>query len=124
MKRFKHYGLFDKKWYLATYPDVAAANVNPLRHYLNHGWREGRNPSERFDGDAYLKFNMDVAAANICPLVHYVNHGRKEKRHAVDIYGNAINSCRSTGLFKRILFFPIRTYEKYHMLKDEIRNTK
>ena len=121
MKRFKHYGLFDKKWYLATYPDVAAANVNPLRHYLNHGWREGRNPSERFDGDAYLELNSDVAAANICPLVHYVNHGRKEKRRATDIYGLPVYPRQNCGLLKRIIKYPMHIYHEYHELKDELK---
>ncbi|WP_375055686.1 glycosyltransferase [Zobellella sp. DQSA1] len=35
---------FDPQWYLATYPDVAAAGVEPLAHYLNHGQAEGRLP--------------------------------------------------------------------------------
>jgi FMN phosphatase YigB (HAD superfamily) len=34
--------LFDSATYLDKYPDVAAANSNPLLHYLNHGRAEGR----------------------------------------------------------------------------------
>ncbi|MBP2493674.1 FMN phosphatase YigB (HAD superfamily) [Methylobacterium sp. PvP062] len=33
---------FDGPWYLANYPDVAAAGLNPLLHYLNSGRAEGR----------------------------------------------------------------------------------
>jgi glycosyltransferase involved in cell wall biosynthesis len=33
---------FDGVWYLATYPDVANAGVNPLVHYLRFGVAEGR----------------------------------------------------------------------------------
>ncbi len=33
---------FDTSKYLQAYPDVASANVNPLRHYINHGKGEGR----------------------------------------------------------------------------------
>lgn len=36
--------LFDADWYLQTYPDVAQAGLNPLRHYLDHGAAEGRLP--------------------------------------------------------------------------------
>ncbi|WP_370244211.1 glycosyltransferase [Alteromonas abrolhosensis] len=36
---------FDEDWYLQTYPDIAAAGVNPKEHFLNFGWREGRWPS-------------------------------------------------------------------------------
>ena len=33
---------FDDGQYLALHPDVAAAGVNPRRHYLRHGHAEGR----------------------------------------------------------------------------------
>ena len=36
--------LFDPDWYLATYPDVRAAELEPLAHYLEHGATEGRWP--------------------------------------------------------------------------------
>lgn len=36
---------FDAAWYLAAYPDVAAAGRDPLRHYRRHGCREGRLPA-------------------------------------------------------------------------------
>ncbi|WP_417525613.1 glycosyltransferase [Marinovum sp.] len=35
---------FDPAWYLAAYPDVAAAGRDPRRHYCRHGRREGRLP--------------------------------------------------------------------------------
>ena len=36
--------LFDSDWYVATYPDVRLAGVEPLSHYLEHGALEGRWP--------------------------------------------------------------------------------
>ncbi|MGB1035216.1 MAG: glycosyltransferase family 2 protein, partial [Primorskyibacter sp.] len=36
---------FDSSWYLAVYPDVAAAGRNARRHYLRHGRHEGRWPT-------------------------------------------------------------------------------
>ena len=36
--------LFDADWYVATYPDVRLAGVEPLSHYLEHGALEGRWP--------------------------------------------------------------------------------
>ncbi len=36
--------LFDPDWYLATYPDLRDADIDPLQHYLNHGAVEGRWP--------------------------------------------------------------------------------
>ncbi|WP_054130748.1 methyltransferase domain-containing protein [Novosphingobium sp. AAP1] len=35
-------GLFDANEYTAIYPEVARAEIHPLRHYINHGMREGR----------------------------------------------------------------------------------
>lgn len=35
---------FSTEWYLATNPDVAAAGMNPLRHFLQYGRLEGRTP--------------------------------------------------------------------------------
>ena len=37
---------FDGAWYLRAYPDVAAAGINPLVHYLRHGRFEGRLPRQ------------------------------------------------------------------------------
>ena len=36
--------LFDPDWYLATYPDLRDADIDPLQHYLDHGAAEGRWP--------------------------------------------------------------------------------
>ncbi|TWB24553.1 GT2 family glycosyltransferase [Nitrospirillum amazonense] len=72
--------LFDKAWYLSAYADVAAADLDPLRHYLEHGAQEGRLPGLSFDGRRYYAANPDVAAAGINPLVHYLRHGIAEGR--------------------------------------------
>ena len=37
---------FDANWYLQQYPDIAAAGVDPLQHYLKHGRFENRWPCE------------------------------------------------------------------------------
>jgi hypothetical protein len=38
-------GLVDPEWYLRRYPDVADAGIDPLRHYVEYGAREGREPN-------------------------------------------------------------------------------
>jgi SAM-dependent methyltransferase len=43
--RLQRRGLFDCGAYLERYPDVAAAGLDPLYHYLTHGLREGRSRS-------------------------------------------------------------------------------
>jgi chromosome segregation ATPase len=43
MTHLKHQGLFDAEAYLRANADVASAGANPLRHYIHHGMREGRD---------------------------------------------------------------------------------
>lgn len=42
-------GLFDRQYVRSAYPDLAHPGMDLLRHYLEFGWRENRNPSARFD---------------------------------------------------------------------------
>ena len=79
---------FDKKWYLKTYPDVAKAGIDPIKHYLKYGWKEGRNPGRLFDGNMYLSLYDDVKRADINPLVHYLRFGMKEKRKIHRVFEN------------------------------------
>jgi GT2 family glycosyltransferase/glycosyltransferase involved in cell wall biosynthesis len=72
--------LFDADWYLKSYPDVAAAGVDPLHHYLFYGAAEGRDPGPNFNTRIYLTRNPDVAARGVNPLVHYLKFGRAEGR--------------------------------------------
>jgi hypothetical protein len=68
--------LFDAAWYLAAYPDVARAGVNPARHYLDHGAAEGRDPSASFSTRAYLAAHPELAATGSNPLVHHLRRQR------------------------------------------------
>ena len=73
----KKSGLFDSKYYLSQNEDVKNAKMNPIKHYLKFGWKEGRNPSEEFNGNEYLNKRPDVRVAGICPLVHYIKFGKR-----------------------------------------------
>ena len=74
---------FDPAYYLFNNPDVAAAGQDPLDHFLQRGWKEGRDPSRDFSLADYLELNPDVAAAGVQPFVHYLSQGRREGRIAV-----------------------------------------
>jgi hypothetical protein len=89
---------FDAASYLRAYPDVAAAGVDPLEHFISHGWREGRNPNNDFDVVYYLTTYPDVAAAGINPLLHYIYAGSTEGRkikHPTSPWRNALNRAES-----------------------------
>lgn len=67
--------LFDRTYYLAQNPDVKAANVDPLLHFDQYGWKEDRDPSLLFSNAKYLAANPDVKAAGVDPLLHYMSFG-------------------------------------------------
>jgi hypothetical protein len=71
-------GLFDEKWYLLSNPEVKEAGTNPLRHYVEFGWKEGRDPHPLFDTDWYLERRPDVKEAGVNPLRHFVESGWTE----------------------------------------------
>ena len=72
--------LFDAEWYGLSYPDVKAAGVDPVVHYLQRGAIELRNPSSHFDTAAYLERYPDVRGSGLNPLYHYLRHGKQEGR--------------------------------------------
>ena len=116
--------LFDSTWYYAQYRDVAAANLDPIDHYLRIGAAEGRNPGPNFDGKWYLEEYPDVAVAGYNPLVHYLEHGAAEKREirpiptkdkeqtwneALDEIGDEINLHQALQVRYKALL-PLRTF--------------
>ena len=46
--------LFDSDIYCRLNPDITAAGIDPVRHYAEHGSREGRQPHPLFDIGFYL----------------------------------------------------------------------
>ena len=51
-----------------------------LAHFVEHGWKEGRDPAPWFSVGYYLLANPDVAGAGLNPFVHYLHSGRAEGR--------------------------------------------
>lgn len=73
--------LFDREWYIHTYPDVALSEIDPVRHYMSIGWHLGRDPSPKFSTKTYFELNKDVHDAGVNPLEHYIFQGLKEGRN-------------------------------------------
>jgi beta-glucanase (GH16 family) len=82
-------------YYLATNPDVKAAGVDPIVHYLTYGRLEGRLPYEgaaplshdqlvaygsEFDAAYYLARYPDVRDAGVNAFYHYNHNGQAEGR--------------------------------------------
>ena len=82
---------FDSVRYLQLNPDIQAAGVDPVQHYLLFGRAEGRmfaqypvggrdELPDGFDSATYLELNPDVQAAGADPVEHFLLHGRAEGR--------------------------------------------
>ena len=82
-------GLFDAKWYVESYPDVAARGADPVRHYVRYGAREGRDPNRLFNSTWYLANNPDVADSGLNPLAHFVLRGASEGRNPGPLFDTA-----------------------------------
>lgn len=76
----KKNNLFDIGYYLKNNPDIRLSGKDPLIHYLHHGYKEGRNPSPKFNNNYYLNTYKDVKKSKINPLIHYSLYGIKEGR--------------------------------------------
>ena len=64
--------LFDRDWYLSAYPDVAAAGIDPLAHFLSFP-AERRNPNALFNSRAWAQARDLDPTANA--LADYVEGG-------------------------------------------------
>jgi hypothetical protein len=72
---------FSREFYIAQFASGLDI-VDPIRHYLEIGWREYRDPSPSFSTSFYLTEYPDVSQAEINPFVHYIISGRNEGRFA------------------------------------------
>lgn len=73
----------DGAFYRAVNPDLADSGLDPIRHYVLSGWREGRDPAPWFSTRAYVEANPEVVKAGWNPLHHYLTLGRREGREVV-----------------------------------------
>ena len=73
---------FDAGWYARKYPEVSLSMRAPLDHFVENGWREGKDPAPWFSTRYYLASNVDVAQADINPFFHFLVQGKREGRLA------------------------------------------
>jgi len=69
-------GLFDAKYYLEEYPDVAAAGMVPSEHYCKFGWREGRRPGPMVHTDYVSAGPIGRHFARFNPIIIWLLLGR------------------------------------------------
>lgn len=82
IKEFYYYlvilfsGLFDRAYYLLTYPDVRKADIDPLWHFVKYGWKEDRYPSRFFEE----RQNINAFSGQKNTIEDYINIYRIRKQ--------------------------------------------
>ncbi|MFN7056965.1 glycoside hydrolase family 99-like domain-containing protein [Hyphomonas sp.] len=71
--------LFDEEFYLSGFAE-AERPADPASHFLEKGWKEGRNPTPWFSVWHYQSMHPDVAQSGINPFLHYCIAGANEGR--------------------------------------------
>ncbi len=75
-RTIKNSGLLDTAYYLQQDRDMSPLFIDPLTHYVETGWREGRNPNSLFELDWYRDtYNVPEDQD---PLLHFVEKGWQE----------------------------------------------
>lgn len=65
--------VFDSAFYLERNPDVRAAGIDPVRHYVAHGAAEDRSPHPLFD-PRYYRMTAGLSEG-VNPLEHFLEAG-------------------------------------------------
>ena len=66
-------GCLTRRFYLENDPGLDPRYTDPLIHYLEAGWQEGRKPNPLFDSSCYRELNPQCAESD--PLLHYIEQG-------------------------------------------------
>ena len=116
-------GLFDAEFYTSHNRDLRGKDIDPVRHFLEIGAVEGRDPHGLFGIEEYLADHTDVAAARLDPFLHFIQSGASEGRairpgvhsHSADKAGEVLGGdlkrqstafgiIRSSGLFDEVYY--------------------
>ena len=117
--KLKKSNFFDESYYKMENPEVRGSAA---KHYYYKGYKESKNPSEKFDNDYYLNYHKDVKDANINPLVHYLKNGKKEKRKIKGFNGLKIKRLYHK-IYKRDYFvnvFLVNESRKINIIVEDL----
>ncbi|PAV06295.1 glycosyltransferase family protein [Methanobacterium bryantii] len=115
--------LLDIKFYLKNNKSVKLSGMDPILHYIYHGFREGKKPNPSFNGNYYLETYADVKESKLNPLVHYslygLNEGRKtikKNRHLAVLTKDQIKKKYDEILNKNRNYVDIYQFDKHNPL--------
>lgn len=67
----KNTNSFDEEYYYDNYPDVKNLKIDPITHYLRHGFLEKCNPNSSFNTEDYVKLHENELNG-LNPFVHHI----------------------------------------------------
>ena len=115
-KSIKKNKLLDVGYYLKNNSSVRSSGMDPILHYMYHGFKEGKKPNSKFNSDYYLKEYGDVKKSSLNPLVHYGLYGIKEGRKT-DIFMDSLNHGKHENIKGHINCFKDTTVIKGWLAK-------
>ena len=83
------HAVFDQAFYLGQSEAAVPAEVPPLVHYCQDGWRLGLDPHPLFSVMSYLDRNEDIRRLGHEPLQHYLSDGWREGRAPCEGFDSA-----------------------------------
>lgn len=115
LKIIKDSQLFDEKFYLNKYPQIAKSNMDPISHYVKYGHKEGRDPRSDFSTNEYKNKFLTDDTWN--PFTHYILIGRYEEFESrVD----SRNILKNENIIKKSDLFDEKYYlTEYSYLKKQ-----
>lgn len=99
--------IIDRDFYISQFSE-SIISYDPVEHYIQIGWKEGKNAVDWFSVSDYLDMYPDIAKSTMEPLSHYLRHGQHEGRIIMPAPGSERRSQKdfleNTGL--RLTRFP------------------
>lgn len=110
---------FDSKYYYEASSDVREAGLEPILHYIDHGWRELRSPSQYFDAEGFSRFHphlnsQKIDLARTCLLLYgsYVWNVEGELVPTVAV-NDLLVARHFTAREQKRMFKQWRTYRRF-----------
>ena len=124
-------GFVDPVWYQMRYPDIIAAKLDPVRHFIRFGLKEGRDPNRYFDCSWYARQYPDVQVSGVHPLLHYLAAGAAELRNPHPRFDAAYYTDQHPEAAANPLLFHLRVgaargyaTEKMILIQDYLPSTQ
>lgn len=127
--------MFEVDWYLDRYPDVGMHQIDPIKHYIEHGAKENRNPTPWFSTKTYKEAHLLESSEN--PFLHFLLNQNVIPQSNLynewlNLYSQSTDEIRKkvTQDIKKMIYLPlisvvIPVYNAdIHFLKKAIKSIK